>query len=258
MNTSNYQANKAHGISKLKRKLGAVLIEFAFVVPVFLALIYYIHDLPKYKLMARKLQFVANETAAIIQNIAKQRADNGETFYQKDLWNASSLAFLSVFPGNTMTGTMKPREVFPLGYFAHTTLMYVVGTNNDEAQGKWAMYTCGGGGNVDITAGENYISSGCTIVFNSSSSPAKFFYPTLKINKGEAKLLVECLLFYRVGHNTSGFTDGRRCKDVSPRQAFKFLILDPKRMGRDGTGFFNAVSIFTPQGGFSASLPPAK
>lgn len=156
-----------------------------------------------------------------------------------------------------MAGIMEPSACFPLGYFAHTTLMYVVGTGTDEAQGKWAFYVCGGGNNPNITAGDNYLASCSTLSFNTEPSPAQSFFSVLKISKGEAKLLVQCTLFYRVGDRNDGFTDGRKCKDVSPRQVFNFLMLTPKGTGRGGNGFFTSTAIFTPRGNtFTEKLPP--
>lgn len=78
------------------------------------------------------------------------------------------------------------------------------------------------------------------------------------IRKNETRYCFS-VLFYRVGDGTSGFTDGRKCGDVPPRKAFNFLILNPKRKGGGGNGFFPSVAIFSAQNvGFSEQIPPVE
>ena len=52
---------------------GSILIEFAVCMPVLIILLYYIHDLSKLKRYYDQTEFVAQQMANILQNIAKKK-----------------------------------------------------------------------------------------------------------------------------------------------------------------------------------------
>jgi len=54
---------------------GSILIEFAVCMPIFIILLFYIHDLVKIKRYYSQTEFVAQQMANILQNISQKRAD---------------------------------------------------------------------------------------------------------------------------------------------------------------------------------------
>ena len=82
---------------------GSILIEFAVCIPVLIILLFYIHDLSKLKRYHDQTEFVAQQMVNILQNISQNRENKKITI--NDIKRAASLAFLSVYPGNTMYHT---------------------------------------------------------------------------------------------------------------------------------------------------------
>lgn len=82
--------------------MGAILIEFAFVVPVLFSLIYYVQDLVRHMQIQERMQFAAQfaaqKIASNVQNIARIE---GNVLDCSDLANTTRLANLSIFPGRT-------------------------------------------------------------------------------------------------------------------------------------------------------------
>ena len=108
-----------------KSRKGAILIEFAFAVPVLFSLIYYVYDLAKMKRYNERMDFVGHQMAGMIQNISQNRADKRIT--KADLRNIISAAYTTIYPGDTQFLT-------PAGYpgpgFVHGKIFYV--TCNSE------------------------------------------------------------------------------------------------------------------------------
>lgn len=226
---------RRQNFNKLRRKVGAILIEFAFASPVFLVLIYYIHDLPKQKLMQRKMQFIAYEMAAIIQNIAKQK---NTPITREDLKNAARLAYLSHFVGPTMCSDSS--DNFPYGYGLHTWTYYVVGTGNNQAQTKWLIGIWSTMNQVSAESGYGQ-HSGSIVKYSSSSTASSGIYPSLKISAGEVKIITEGAL--------------SNWKNKSPSSLFGFLLLSPSSYSPSKQQYYNSVAIFTPASGFSETPP---
>ncbi len=70
---------------------GAILIEFAFCLPVLIVLVYYIYDLNRYKRYYSQTEFVGQQVASMIQNISQSRED--KTITKNDLQHISRMAF---------------------------------------------------------------------------------------------------------------------------------------------------------------------
>jgi hypothetical protein len=92
--------------------------------------------------------------------------------------------------------------------------------------------------------------------------PASSIYNDLTINDGEIKILLEVSLIYFYGKTDYGFSDGRSCRNVTPREAFGFWMLSPRHKTAydktldSGATYFNTVVIFTPKPGlFDETLP---
>lgn len=234
---TNRQGGGRQKLNKLRRKVGAILIEFAFAIPVFLVLIYYIHDLPKQKLMQRKMQFVAYETAAILQSMAVQRSAEGKLITLEDIKKAPRLSYLSFYPGNTMLN--ENFDGSPLGYFPRIQVYYAVGTGVNRGKVVWIIGT-----NRDYSSQVHSTDSTYTALLSCKGVEleASSIYPSLKINRDEVKIIVEC-----------GF---HLFEKDTARGAFNFLFLSPKKYGKLGQLFFPAIAIFTPVGNaFSERIP---
>lgn len=233
-----------------KSRSGVILIEFAFSVPVFLALIYYLHDLPKMKRWNRKVQFITYQTAQMIQTISQSRANKKITV--QDIKNILHLAFLTVFPGVTKLGTSSG---LPLGYWPHIWLYYVEGVSDTQACIKWELAVfCNSSSLNSDTTDKQHIRSMIRYTKNSNVSPESI-YPKFSIKKGEVKIIVECALCYDRSYR---FSNNAKCSDVSVGRAFGFLIASPtsRSINSGKTGFFNSIAIITPKAElFDTSVP---
>ena len=233
-----------------RKKIGAVLIEFAFSIPVFLVLIYYIHDLPKMKLMQRKNQFVANFIAASIQNISKQRQNANQKLTVNDIINTIRLAVLCVFPGMTQysQGGTWGYKYMPLGHMPMVNFLVFSGTGENTAKIKYhhRLYPCSDSVNGVYTDG----GTGGTII-NFNATQASSIYRDFTISSGETK----CIIDFRF-HNDSNIdlgTSGISTRTITKSKLFGFLFYNP--VTPDGNGYFHAVTIFTPKWNFSSDLP---
>lgn len=227
-----------------RRSLGVILIEFAFSIPIFLILIYYLHDLPKMRLMQRKMQFVAYETAAILQHLAEQKAGTADpALTSSDFMSAMRIAYLSIFFGNTMNSN----GGFPLGYFPHMGIIFMKGVALNNAQIIWFGRIWGGHGTGML---KNQWQPYCSPIRVSSNMNTTKIASWLTINSGEFKIFLDCCLYY--DHDTSElFSDGRKTNEVSRREAFGFLFAQPLGAGVGekspicGKGFFRSVVAFS-------------
>jgi len=112
------------------RSKGGILMEFAISVPVLIMITYYVHDLPKYARMQKKMEFCAHCFVSMLQNIS-----HGEKITRQHIKNALSAAYVVVFPGKTEYGTGSRR--MPLGYFPHAWIYCVKGLPNGKASVVW-------------------------------------------------------------------------------------------------------------------------
>ena len=99
-----------------------------------------------------------------------------------------------------------------------------------------------------------------TNVLNQKNKSPSKIYPTLKINPGDIKIIIECTIHY-TRDEVYSFTDGRKPSNVSPSEVFGLLLykLSPPKT-RDGITndalYFNSVVIFTPKPGLFDETPP--
>ena len=213
-----------------------------------------------------RMDFVAHQMAGIIQNISQNRADKKITI--TDLVDAGKLAYLTVFPGNTVT----PQEcqIYPFGYHTFYTIFYVKGMDNNVAGVIWAISFAGDGGEEDHTWSSlngrkngvwyklSYANYGeidrMVTKFSKNVAPSQI-HPNLVIQKDEVKIIVECSLLYCTERS---FTDGRQCSQVPFQKVFGFYVISPKYVARNGNfySFFNSVVIFTPKPGLFSETPP--
>lgn len=227
------------GISLRRGSVGAILIEFSIAVPVLFTLIYYIHDLPRYKQLQERMSFAAHEIASALQNIARIK---GSAITSTDLNNAVRLANLSVFPGKTQYSQGNSWTGAPLGYISVTRVHYVEGTGPNKAEIKWYCRNHPLGVDkyyIDRHTSENY--EGETKIQSWGGKPEDI-YPSLKLAESEAKIIVE----HRLETNKR---DSR---------IFGLYLIDPlKSYGiNNNSQLFNSIVIFSPvPGAFSATVP---
>ena len=238
--------------SRLSTK-GAILIEFAFSVPIFLTLIYYLHDIPKAQRYHRQMQFVAQEVVQMLQNISKSRTD--KAIKLRDCVYILHSACLASFPGRS--GVPYQSEYLQFGFFPEMLLYYVVGEPNGKASVKWLVdaYIASPISSWQWNIGILYRDYPASqIRYKVNVAPSEI-YKGLQIKEGEAKCIVECVLRY---HPNMKFADGRPCRNASFRDLFGFLLYTPKHdtVYQETYNFFGGVVVFTPNDGLFSEIPP--
>lgn len=245
---------------------GSILIEFAVCMPVLIILLFYINDLSKLKRYYDQIEFVAQQMVNILQNISQNRAKSDRKITLPDIRYATSLAYLSFFPGKTEFVSRNHIKKSDLGYRPFGFIACVEGNADSTASVLWmrrfnmARETQISPATVAIDLNAAYNKR--TNIKNLSNAVPSEIYPTLTIKPGEIKIIIECTIFYRQGEGY-GFTDGRQTANVSPSQAFglKLFKLSP-RVCRDGCEndslYFHSAAIFTPRPGLFDATPPAE
>ncbi len=240
-----------HKFNLLNSK-GSILIEFAVCMPVLIILLYYINDLSKLKRYYDQTEFVCQQFVNIIQNLSQNREDK-KIKLPEDLKYAGSLAWLSMYPGNTMYYNKTERSAHDLSHSPGFIIYYVKGVSDGKASVIWnqRLYNY----NTTIPSAWSYgpISSSDTsskVVRGSNMLPSTI-HPLLKISEGEIKIIVECYIY--TGSSRMSIKDYVATDDISAmaRKAFKCLLATPHATyasNKDGY-YFNTVAIFTPQPG---------
>ena len=240
---------------------GAILIEFAICMPILIILLFYINDLVRIKRYYSQTEFVGQQMANIIQNISQSRTDKRIT--ANDLRYALTLAYQTIYPGKTM---------FWQGnglYFVnvpHPLIYYVKGNSNGTATTVWGrvFWTSDSPAisPATIRSGTQTTSHDVSQINMGTNLPPSQIYPTLKIEPGEVKIIIETLIFFRTTdpdiNGKSGYT---------PREVFGCRLVSPKPWKNNNSNntytsdmsrgaFFNSVVIFTPKQGLFDETPP--
>jgi hypothetical protein len=226
---------------------------------VIIAIVYYLHDIPKYKRIQAEMSLCAYCTIGIIQNISQNRSNKRIT--QKDLSHARCLAALSAYPGNSAyavsgsaTGARRPTASFYLLYLYH-----IKGTGHNKCKICWCWDSSymNTSPNLSIssvffTADKAYSS---VIYKEGDDVNSQEIYPSLTIEAGEEKMILDSCYW---AMNTAVFADGRSAATVPLGRRFGLYVAIPKPPKVGGQGYFNSVVIFTPNPGlFSESRPSA-
>ena len=212
-----------------------------------MALIYYLHDVPKLQRYQQQMDFVGQQVAQMLQNVSQRRTNKRIT--QSDIANVIRAAYLTVFPGVSMLASQK--EIIPFGFFVQCSLLYIEGEPNNKASVKWRLVCY-------ITQGP-FVSFIFKDISGQQSVAPSVISPSLTIKNGEVKMLVVSELQYA---KPFSFADGRKCRDVSFREAFGFLIHDPRPYDTNGNShtnfcnFFTSHTIFTPAAGLFDDTRP--
>ena len=213
-------------------------------------------DLARFKYLQQKMAFVASEMVNILQNISQERTDKKIT--KNDIAYAMRAAYMSLFPGDTLNGKINDPISTPLGYYPYMHIVYVKGMASGKASGKWVLRMWTTWNQYNSTTGIAETNLG----YSTGTVAASSFWPTLTVSEGNYKVIIQCAVYYdRTGkYNETFFAGpfkGKKCGQVSTRQAFGFHIINPKGVGNTyQNGFFPVTVIFTPKPGlFSETVP---
>ncbi len=227
---------------------GSILIEFAICMPILIILLFYIHDLVKIKRYYSQTEFVAQQMANILQNIAKTRA-----ITRKDIKYAASLAYLTIYPGTTMFTTKSGSEWHTFNHQPRVYVHYVKGLLDGKASVVWA-YWCRSRWFItpdQFWDGTLSSTDQSVIPYVKNVSPSSI-YPTLKIEEGKAKIILETQIRWDA---SGGQRDANGKTAGSAREVFGLRFVNPKYVGNNQSGYFSSVVIFTPNNGFTENAP---
>jgi len=218
--------------------------------PVMIILLFYIHDLIKIKRYYSQTEFVAQQMANVLQNLAKKRSAEGKTLKYEDLCHAASLAYLSIYPGTTMYSTTYGQYKHEFIHCPFFAVYYVQGTTGGKAKCLWSKHITTG----TYTAPNwrlfyNYTNdvSHSSVRYSANEVTASSIYPTLKVEENKPKIILETSMFW-----ANNFMDKNGKKVSTAREAFGFRFVNPKRLN---DLYFHSVVIFTPNAGFPEVRP---
>ena len=254
LSSKNNKLNRYDFIKKSKR--GAILIEFAFAVPVLFSLIYYIHDLHRIKQIHNTLDFCAACAANMLQNISQGRNNKKITRY--DCKYVACAAFHPYY-GGTLKQYQQDDSFLPAGMM---NIYYIEGKENNKAVIRWAVVAHRVMNPMDQNDYSNEVLTTNQSVYNyfnekqfviGAEYEQKYIHEDLQINVSETKIMLE--IFF-MGHHCRG---GGGQKRLSPRFWGTILYSPPADIldGGNRNSFFHKYLIFTPKPGiFDPNNPP--
>lgn len=245
----------ACGFLSRKSSAGAILIEFAFSVPVFLALIYYLHDVPKVNRYNEQMKFVSYQLAQILQTTSKYRTNKAIT--KRDLQYATDAAYLSIYPGTSMRSKKGPGGPFVGPGFPHGFLYYVKCDASGRASVKWVLKYQYGGDPKTIGGVFHVMTEARSRVKILNNAAPESIYSGLSMQPGEVKMLVSSIVFYSPMSSTYEKVDGRRWSQSSSREEFGFLFAHAPHNGVSDQFYFENVAVFAPSAGLFSETVPA-
>ncbi|MDR2781234.1 MAG: hypothetical protein LBB21_02120, partial [Holosporaceae bacterium] len=156
-----------------KSRVGAIFIELAIAMPVLIAVVYYLHDIPKYRRMHEKMKFAAHCAVSMMQQ-------HGKRITRLDLSYIRYASGLVICPGKSMYLAL-------FGYESLWYLYYVVGTGHNKSLTRWCWDsgTGGIGGIGQFNNGSDHS------VVNGFERDSKKVYNSLEIEVGEAKIILD-------------------------------------------------------------------
>ena len=238
---------------------GSILIEFAVCMPILIILLFYIHDLVKLKRYYMQSEFAGQQMANILQNVSK-----GQRVTLTNMRHAAALAWLSIYPGKTMHSISGTDSKHELSHDAIFVVHYVKGLSGGKASVLWccSIYSGPSTSPNTIYAGSwrGYAEGSWVTVKGGTNVTPSSIYPTLKINEGEKKIIVESQIVSDSGRmNPSVYipTDNR---DTRAKKAFGLHLIFPKSFSDENPDqgrYFPSVVIFTPKPGLFDETPPS-
>ena len=187
-------------------------------------------------------QFAALQMCNILQNVSQNRSDKKITI--TDIKHAIAAAHLCIYKGTSMYSESQKDWIHPIGHYPHPFICCIKGNSDGTASCLWGivMYSSFAISPETIVGGVTSGHGSSIINFRQNVKPSEI-HPTLTINPGEIKILVESFLY----------TDDRAKR--SPKQVFGFFIINPQT-NEASHGYFNSVVIFSPRVGLFDETAP--
>jgi len=219
--------------------------------PILISLLFGLHDIFRMARYQDQTNFVAHEIIQMIQNVSQERTNKKVT--RRDLGDICRFASYSIYPGKTVyctAGAGRPYSHF----YTHCPLVNffcVKGESGGKASCVWkahwnSIYGLYESPDADstphrVTLGYSFR----TCVYEKQNATPSSIYPTLTINEGEIKIIVEVCIHHNM---LMKYPDGT--KTASVKQAFGLYLLTPIFQRSHLTaGYFHSVAIFTPKRG---------
>ena len=223
---------------------GAILIEFAICMPVLIILLFYVHDLIKIKRYYSQTEFVAQQMANILQNIAKTRA-----IKRDDIKHAAALAYLTIYPGTTMYNLQDSGSYHYFFHMPRVYIYYIKGKSDGKASTMWGCYA--NTYNIKFASWRSDVlssNSSYSVINMGTNIIQSNIYPTLKVEEERSKVIIEVQLAWG-----SGYANSNGEKVSSAREAFGLRLVNPKPHATNT--YFPAVVTFIPNSGFTEDVP---
>lgn len=253
LSPKNNRLNQYNFIRKSKK--GAILVEFAFAVPILFSLVLYIYDLSKMKRIQSQISFMSNIMVNVIQNVSQNRINKRIT--QKDLNYARYLAGLVYFPG--LSHYCTETNELPLGICIVFFVYYVKGTAHNKCKVIWRLDGHSTAKSPDNSPPTLFDGDSDWSIVNSSNGElsSSSVYKSLTIEKDEVKILLELHFNALPSYIAS---NGKPWGNVSLSQRFGLFLISPKSCSKSSSiySYFNTVTIFTPKPGLFSETAPAK
>jgi hypothetical protein len=244
---------------------GAVLVEFAFSIPVLLMVLYYVLDYPNYMRLKSKTRNSAYMAVSMIQNISRHRENKKITL--QDIQRINYVSFLNYCCGKQQLKTTEDNYIYPLGHLPLTVLICVKGVADNKCKVVWSLFASGfnatsplaNGGTIDesnfsqssLTTAHFHNWTGLSYQHGVAVAP-KSIHPELQILQGEIKIV---LMIARYGSLNFKYADGTKIT-ANPRKLFGFYML-PLRLPISGDNvLFRNIVTFTPNPDLFDETPP--
>jgi hypothetical protein len=201
-----------------KKSRGAILIEFAFAIPVLILVLYFGTDVPLAYRISLKLQKTSELYAQMLMNMLQKQGER--------VLSENYLINISRGVGLILPGASKGS----LPFYLSTYIVCIVGISNDKFKVLWSIQVNNNLENNQITClNDKYDYS----VLSVDSAAHTGNIKKLKIQKGEKKLLVESVAWYT---------------DTSKRgfNKYFYLLAIPGKMKNSTRIFGDRTAIITP------------
>lgn len=233
-----------------KNSRGAVLIEFAFSVPVLIILLLGLHDVFVISHMQDQSRLVAHEMASMLQNVSQGREDKKITV--NDVKRVTCAAYLTMYPGTTMYSTCQGKRYHKFAHYPQPYIFHVKSDNSGKASTLWYF-----GASPDINIGDPASSTsmrpkgdiGRLAVKLGQNQPPENIYSGLKMTPNEVKILVDSNIFLDCSNMVSGtrFSDGTA---PTLKNSCGLRLINPPHLQKGNSiHLFHSVAIFTPRRG---------
>lgn len=189
----------------------------------------------------------------ILQNIAYTRLQEGNTISLLDIKRAASLAYLSIYPGTTMFTTKLGYQYLAFHHQPRIYMYYVKNNSDGTASVPWRLWIHSGNqiNPNDWSYGYLKNTSPQSLVTVATNVPPSSIYPTLKIDDGNPRIIVEV----QIRWDPSEQKDANGKTANSAREVFNLFAVNLKSKHKNKADYFTSVVTFTPNDGFTVNQP---